>query len=97
MLMKYNDIRDDIHITKDIDTLTQQGMAIQQTDMIIASYSRIAEYINEANQNAKNTDKYWRVTELAKNASGETIGMKIYYMDEKPGWVTDSLSEWIMS
>lgn len=86
-------------IAQDKDTLTQQGVVIENVDMVIASTSRIAEYINEGIANAHFSGKtpYWKISELAKNAAGDVIGVKIYYEATKPAWVTDPIFNWIIA
>ena len=90
---KYEPITRLIH---DIENHMLQGVALENGDMAVANISRIAEYLNEEKVNPKGGIKQWRLTEIAKNAVGDTIGVKISYQTEKPAWVTSEINDWIM-
>lgn len=86
-----------IKLIQDKEEISQKGAILQKSDLVIASVERIAELLDESMIDPKNIHKEWKITEIAKNAAGETIGVKVMYQSSAPSWLTPELLEWIES
>ena len=80
---------------------TIKATFIERVDMTIISWQKYADCIlskiNVVDAIDDDTQvKYWKITEVGKNADNEIVVIKTTHVDTKPDWVTTELFESIV-
>jgi uncharacterized protein YuzE len=88
---------DSVNTISDATEFRVRGIQIEQADMIMVSTKKTLEYLKSksVNDNNDTTSYKYKITEMAYNAAGDVIGIRIWYANELPSWANPILDQWI--
>lgn len=67
----------------------KDNMTISTTEYVAEMIMRRIDLFDSVND--INQMKMWKITELFKNSSSETIAVRISYTENKPDWISESM------